>query len=483
MIDTIIDGGAVVTMNGEREILENGAIAIDGSRIVDVGPATRIRREYDAKSVIDGTGHAVLPGFISTHVHVSGILLRGLGNYRNLFDWLLNVKRPGTNVMTKEEHEIAAALYSKEALESGITTFVENATGAGGYGSELIERKLSVYDAAGVRNIYAYAFSDKPPGKERITDARQVASREPEVNHVLPDETVTDAETALETVETLIEQYHGTADGRQSVWPAPYYVENLTPEALAGAYELAEKYDVMTTTHAAEDAYDERQGRLSNIEYLYNAGYLGERTLLGHCVQVSESDIRTLAVTGAKVAHNILANLALGEGVAPVPRMQNYGVTVALGTDNVPNSDTVNMLKDMRFAALVQKGVNHDAGVLTAEKAIEMATIDAATAIGREDDLGSIEAGKLADIVMLDLEQTHLTPHTYLPSAIVYQTQGFEVDTVLCNGEIVMQDRTTPQIDALYDDLTARAMDASAEIIERAGLQSIRDRSWTAINP
>lgn len=155
--------------------------------------------------------------------------------------------------------------------------------------------------------------------------------------------------------------------------------------------------------------------------------------------------------------------------------MQNYGVTVALGTDNVPNSDTVNMLIDMRFAALVQKGVNHDAGVLTAQRAIEMATIDAATAIGREDDLGSIEAGKLADIVLLDLEQTNLTPHTYLPSAIVYQTQGF--------GEIGMQDRTTPQIDALYDDLAARATDVSAAIIERAGLQSMRDRSWTAINP
>jgi len=317
MADLVITNGTVVTMNDDREIIEDGAIVVEGNEIVDIGPTDRIGEEYTATDRIDASNHAVLPGFISTHVHVSGILLRGLGNYRNLYDWLLNVKRPGTSAMDAEDHAIAAALYSAEALSTGLTTFVENATGSGGgYDASLLEGKFDVYDAAGVRNIYAYAFADKAPSQEFVESAGDIAMGEPEVNHVLPDETVADTQEALDTVESLIERYHGTADGRQSVWPAPYLATIVTPEGLAGAYELAEKHDVMTTTHAAEDAYNEQSRRLSSVEYLRNAGYLGERALLGHCVQVSEADIRTLAVTDTKVAHNTLANCALGSGIA-----------------------------------------------------------------------------------------------------------------------------------------------------------------------
>lgn len=483
MADLVITNGSIVTMNDSRDILDEGAIVVEDNKIVDVGSTDRIEQEYTATDVIDATEHAVLPGFISTHVHVSGILLRGLGNYRNLYDWLLNVKRPGTNAMDAEDHGVAAALYSAEALSAGLTTFVENATGSGGgYDASLLKTKFDVYDAAGVRNIYAYAFADKAPSREFVASASDIAMREPDVNHILPNETVADTEEALDTVESLIEQYHGTAEGRQSVWPAPYLATIVTPEGLAGAYELAEKYDVMTTTHTAEDAYNEQSRRLSSVEYLRNAGYLGKRALLGHCVQVDEADMRTLAATDTKVAHNTLANCALGSGIAPVPTMINYGVDVAMGTDNVPNSDTINMFKHMETAAHVHKGHNRDAGAITAEKVLEMATIDAARAIGREDSLGSLEAGKLADIVLVDLDRINLTPRTYLPAALIYQTHGCEVDTVVCNGEIVYDGGRLPGLNELYDDLRSTAAEASADVIKRAGLGTQRDRTWTSIN-
>jgi len=360
---------------------------------------------------------------------------------------------------------------------------VENATGAGsGYDTALLAGKFGVYEDAGVRNIYAYAFADKPPSRAFVESANDIAMREPSANHVLPDETVADTDVALETVESLIEDYHGTANGRQSVWPAPYLATIVTPEGLQGAYDIAERYDVMTTTHTAEDAYNEQSRRLSSVAYLRNAGYLGERALLGHCVQVSEADIRALAVTDTKVAHNTLANCALGSGVAPVPRMQNYGVTVAMGTDNVPNSDTVNMFKDMEFAAHLHKGHNRDAGAITAEKVLEMATIDAAHAIGRADDLGSLEAGKLADVVCLDLDRPHMTPSQYLPATLVYQTRGSEVETVLCNGEVVYDDGLAPGVEDRYDDLQATATETADAVIDRAGLGPQRDRQWTSIN-
>jgi cytosine/adenosine deaminase-related metal-dependent hydrolase len=483
MTDLLLTNGTVVAMNADRDILSDGAVAVADGEIVDVGPTDRIEAEYTAPERIDASGQAILPGFISTHVHVSGILLRGLGNHRNLYDWLINVKRPGTSAMTAEDHTIAAAVYAREALSTGLTTFVENATGSGGgYDTELLEGKFAVYDAAGVRNIYAYAFADKPPSQSFVESAGDIAMREPSVAHVLPDETVADTQDALDTVESLIESYHGTADGRQSVWPAPYLATIVTPEGLQGAYDIAERHDVMTTTHTAEDAFNEQSRRLSSVAYLRNAGYLGERALLGHCVQVSEADMRALAVTDTRVAHNTLANCALGSGIAPVPTMQSYGVTVAMGTDNVPNNDTVNMFKDMEVAAHLHKAHNRDAGAITAEKVLEMATIDAAHAIGRGDDLGSIESGKLADMVLVDLDCPHMTPSQYLPATLVYQTRGSEVDTVICNGEVVYEDGRVPGVAQLYDDLDQTAADAAADIIDRAGMGPQRDRTWTSIN-
>jgi cytosine/adenosine deaminase-related metal-dependent hydrolase len=482
MADLVLTNGTVVTMNADRELVTDGAVVIEDSAIVDVGPTDRIEAEYNADERIDASGHAILPGFISTHVHVSGILLRGLGNYRNLYDWLINVKRPGTSAMTTEDHAVAAAVYSREALSTGITTFVENATGSGsGYDTSLLEGKFDVYDDAGVRNIYPYAFADQPPSQAFVESANDIAMREPSVNHVLPDETVADTEEALDTVESLIEEYHA-ADGRQSVWPAPYLATIVTPEGLQGAYDIAERHDVMTTTHTAEDALNEQSQRLSSVAYLRNADYLGERTLLGHCVQVDDADIRAHAVTDTKVAHNTLANCALGSGVAPVPTMVNYGVTVAMGTDNVPNSDTVNMFKGAEFAAHLHKGHNRDAGAITAEKVLEMATIDAARAIGRGDDLGSIEPGKPADMILVDLDQPHTSPRQYLPAALVYQTRGSEVETVICDGEIVYDDGRVPGVEERYDDLQGTATDTTADIIDRAGLGPQRDRTWTSIN-
>jgi len=473
MSDLIVDGGTVVTMDAERTVVEDGAVVVEGREIVDVGTAERITDEYDAGEWIDATDHAVLPGFISAHAHVAGILLRGLGNYRGLYDWLVNVKRPGTSVMTGEEHAVAAATYAREALQSGITTFVENATGsAGGYGEDLIERKMAVYDAAGVRNVYAYAFADEPPTEEYIEDAASIAMGEPEVDSVIPDETVADTAESLDTVEGLIERYHGTADGRQSVWPGPFLAWGVSPEGLAGAYELAEAYDVMTTTHTAESPKQERHLE-SSVEYLESADYLGERTLLGHCVQVSDADVRRLAETDTRVAHNVVTNCSLGSGVAPVPAMRQQGVTVGLGTDNIDQNDTVNMVSDMRVGAMVHKAAHEDPAVVTAEDLLEMATIDAARAIGRGEQLGSLEPGKLADVVALDLDRPHLLPHTDAVSTLVYQAQGTEITTVVCNGEVVVEDRALAVDAPALPDSREAVFDRAAELAAESGIDSL----------
>ena len=469
MVNHIIRGGTVATMDEQRHVIENGAVAVEGSEIVAVGKADEVVDAYDADRVIDGSGQLVIPGLINTHVHVPDILYRGRGKARGLHDWLFNVKHPFVAAMDPDDHAVAAELYCRETLRAGVTTFVENAGGLGnGYDAETIQQKLSVYDAAGVRNIYAHGFLDQGGESAFQSYIETLRRKEPGVVHA--SDPPMETEAALEAVEELIEQYHGTADGRQSVWPGPFLAWGVSPEGLAGAYELAEKHDVMTTTHTAESSVQERN-LASSVEYLESAGYLGERTLLGHCVQVSKPDIRRLAATDTKVAHNIATNCSLATGVAPISAMQAAGVTVGLGTDNIAHNDTANLIADMRIAALDHKVDDRDPGLMPAERVLEMATIDAARAIGREDSLGSLEAGKLADIVMLDLDYPHLTPYTDVASLLVYQATGSEVSTVLCNGDVVIENGECQGLGDRPDPVSIQ--ERSESLVERSGLNQL----------
>ena len=240
---------------------------------------------------------------------------------------------------------------------------------------------------------------------------------------------------------------------------------------MAAASELAARKDVMTTTHVSEVKHQTRARSMSYVEYLDSVGYLGERSLLAHCVQLDERDVRLLSETDTRVAHNPLTNLKLGSGVAPVPTMTNYGVTVGLGTDNPSASDTVAPLSDLQYAALVHRGERRDPGAVAAETALEMATLRAARAIGRGDDLGSIEAGKLADLVLVDLDYPHLTPRRDVVSTIVFGTHGHEVDVVVRGGEVVMRDGTVLGLQDRYADLSRAARDRGQAVVDRAGLR------------
>jgi Cytosine deaminase and related metal-dependent hydrolases len=471
-LDLLIVNGVVVTMNDDFEVIEEGAVGIQDGRIAVVGQTSKLQANHDPEHSIDAADQIVLPGLIDTHVHVSDILSRGLGKQRRLHDWIINSKRPFVAAMDAADHEIASQLYSYEAIRSGITTFVENAGATGkGYNREIIAGKMGVYDEAGIRNIYAHGFVTENPNEEMASLFATLEEKEPEVNHP-PSATVT-PEKGLREVESLIEQYHGSAGGRQSVWPAPYLARSVSGEALRGAYELAETYDVMTTTHAAESEHQERYPN-STIEYLDSVDYLGERCLLGHCVQTDSRDLQLLADTDTKVAHNMAANLALASGIAPVPNMIETGITVGLGTDNACLSDIVNLFADMRMVSLAHKGHTKNPGALRARQTLQMATRDGAETIGRGNDLGSLEEGKKADLILLDLDHPHLIPTTNVYSTIVHQVQGHEVETVICDGNVIMKDSDVQSIDRSFSDLRASSVAITDEIIKRAGIDGLR---------
>ena len=302
-----------------------------------------------------------------------------------------------------------------------------------------------------------------PTFQELVTD---IQARDGGVDHPPLDRFVVETETVIDEVQSLMEAYHAP-DGRQSVWPAPVVVETTTNRCFRAAYDLAEQFDVMTTAHVAE-AEAQEQRDISSIEYLRNVGYLGERALLGHCVQIDEGDVRILAATDTAVAHNFMANMRLATGFAPVAAMLDAGVTVGLGTDNSILSDTINPLSDVRAMAGGHKGYHRDPGVVPAGTAFDMLTIEAAGAIGRRESLGSIEVGKQADIAIVDLDYPHLTPCPDPIFALVHNAQGFEVETVVCAGDVVMRDREILSFDNV-DDVLAAASRTAADLVERTG--------------
>lgn len=471
MTDLLVTNGRVVTQDADRTVLENGAVAVTSDRIVDVGPTADLVADYDADRVLDAEGGAIIPGLVNPHTHVSDILLRGsFAEDRGLLDWLYNVKRPGTLMMSPADHDTAAKLYCVEAIRSGVTTFVENDTEVVWDDWSTIEAKLDVYDESGIRAVYGAGMADQTADEtfqQLITD---IQAREADVDHPPLDLFIEPTDDLVAEVASLIETYHGTADGRQAVWPAPVVVETTTNRGFREAARLAETHDVMTTVHVAE-AEAQEQRAISSIEYLRNLDYLGERALLGHCVQIDERDVRILAETGTAVAHNFMANMRLATGFAPVTTMLDTGVTVGLGTDNSILSDTVNPLNDVRAMAGGHKGYHRDASVVPAQTAFDMLTIDAAAAIGRADTLGSLEPGKQADIAIVDLDYPHLTPASDPVFALVHAAQGFEVETLVCAGDVVMADREIQSFGEDLDSLLSRAREAATDIADRTGYE------------
>jgi len=471
MTDLLITNGRVVTQDADRRVIEDGAIAVEDDRIVAVGPTEELAPARDPGRTVDADGGAVIPGLVNPHTHVSDILLRGsFAEDRGLLDWLYNVKRPGALAMDVDEHALAATLYCMEAIQSGVTTFVENDTEVLWDDWSPIEAKLDVYDRSGIRNVYGAGMVDRAADttfQKLVTD---IQAREESVDHPPLDAFVEDTDDVVAEVDALIESYHGTAGGRQSIWPAPVVVETTTNRGFQAAYELAEKHDVMTTAHVAE-AEAQEQRSISSIEYLRNVGYLGERALLGHCVQIDQRDVRLLAETGTSVAHNYMANMRLATGFAPVSSMLDTGVTVGLGTDNSILSDTVNPLGDVRAMASGHKGYHLDASVVPAQTAFDMVTVDAAAAIGRQEHLGSLETGKLADIAIVDLDYPHLTPCSDPVFALVHAAQGFEVDTVICDGNVVMEDREITSFEVSVESVLSRATRTAADLVERTGFE------------
>jgi 5-methylthioadenosine/S-adenosylhomocysteine deaminase len=418
-VDLLIQHGAIVSMDGSGAVIFDGALAIDGGIIVAVGPADRITGRYTARETIDARHKAVLPGLIDTHHHFLQNLLKGSRDDLTFVDWIDQVSSPLIRMAVEDysvgDHELqahATRLGCAEALLSGITCIVnmEWATAP-----EIVD----VYEEAGMRVVHVLTMTDVDqwgsPGMLLSTD------------------------NVLDLADRLMARCRQSEGERITFRYGPACENSVSADLFREVRRLADENQVGIHVHIAEsqfgwDNIHNLHGK-TPVRYLYDLGLLGPDVLGAHCIWLSQDDIRLLSETGTSVSYNPECHMKLSLGTAPVTGMLEAGVTVSLGTDTCAVNDNMDLFEAMRVGAFLQKISTMDPAVLPAYEALALGTIGGAQALGMADRIGSLEVGKRADIILVDLDRIHMRPINNLVNNLVYcASAASDVDTVIVDG-------------------------------------------------
>jgi 5-methylthioadenosine/S-adenosylhomocysteine deaminase len=458
---TVLSGATVITMDGARRVLTDGAVAFTDV-LLAVGSTAEVLAAHPDADVIDCAGRVVLPGFVNTHTHLFQTLLKGLGDDRVLSDWFLTMTGPSAVRLTPEDCYAGALHGCAEALTTGTTTLLDF---------------MYVHPTAGLGDAVAAAMSEIGI---RGVMARGYMTAGVDVG--APPQLVQPLDAALADAERLIDEWN-VPGSRVTVGLAPCMSWTVDEATLRETRALADRTGALVTMHLAESPFDVaesvRRFGVRDVPLAADTGLLGPDLLAVHCVQVDGQDLDLIQKSDTKVSHNPCSNLYLGSGFAPVPAMQRRGITVGLASDGPASSSNHSMLQAMKFAALLHKGVHRDPEIMTAEKALEMATIDGARALGLQESIGSLEAGKRADIVVLDMSNLCVTPVHAAVSSLVYSQRGDEVDRVYVDGRLVVDDGVLARVD--QEEVRSRSSAAAAGLAARAGTDRLADREWRSL--
>ncbi|HKT88216.1 MAG TPA: amidohydrolase [Candidatus Sulfotelmatobacter sp.] len=417
--DLIVTHGIVVTMNPERTVYQDGAVAVRGDSIVAVGPRTEIEAEYQGAQVIDAHGGLVLPGFINGHTHVPMTLFRGLHDDVTLNDWLYKYIFPAEAKNVNEEFvRWGTRLAAAEQIRSGVTTFVDMY-----YYEDAIAEETK---AAGMRGVLGETFIDFPAPDNKSEAAM------------------------LAYTEKFLKKWQG--DALIQAAPAPHSIYTCSKKTLQDAAALARKYHAPILIHVAEMKKErddsEKQNGMSPVQYLDKIGVLGPDVIAAHCIFVDAADRKTLAEKGVGCVHNPSSNMMIASGVAPVPEERAAGVAVGLGTDGPAGSNNdLDLMEEMDLAAKLAKISKMNPLALGAKDVVAMATIDGARAIHMEKEIGSVEVGKKADLALISLDEPNAVPMYDVYAQIAYSLKGSDVETVIIGGKVVMRDRKLLTLD------------------------------------
>src|SRR2546425_4275480 len=433
--DVLLTNAIVVTMNERFTVHSPGWVAVSGGAILALGDGIA---RYEAGETIDCAGRVVMPGLVNAHTHAPMALLRGLADDLRLDVWLMGYMMPVERAFVRPEFvALGTKLACAEMIRSGTTCFADMY-----YFEESVAEAAA---AAGVRalcgqTVLKFPAPDAASFEDSLARARQFITR---------------------------------WKGHRLIVPgvAPHAPYTCTVEILRSCAELAAEFDVPLHIHLAETAFEVEQSRREHgmpvVPWVKKQRLFDARVLAAHCVHIDEGEMRTLKDAGAGVAHNPTSNLKLGSGMAPVAKMLELGVAVGIGTDGTASNNDLDMFEEMRLAALLAKGVGGDPTALPARDALAMATRIGARAMHAGDITGSLEPGKRADLIVVDLEQTHNVPRFSrdpgaVYSQLVYAAKSTDVVDVMCDGTWLMRERRLLTVDE--DDVRAAARDMARRI-------------------
>ena len=442
-VDLLVKGGLVVTVDAHDTVLEGADIAVQGNRIVEIGADL----PCVAKRVTDAKHKAVLPGFVDVHMHEC--LMRGFCEAMPLMEMFEKIYFPKDKAQ-QASHSYAGALMNQlEMIRAGITTFVDI--------WRYPDKGARIAEQSGLRGIFSPQIMEHPAG-------------------------------AGETVESnrrFVEEWRDRVPGRIYTWFGPHAPYTCSAELYREVVRLAEHYGVGIHTHLSEtraevEQITSRYGK-SPVEWLDNLGVLGPRTLAAHSVCLGERDIEILKARDVAVAHCPVSNAKTAAGIAPVLAMLAKGIRVGLGTDSILSSNRLDMFAEMKTATLLQRLKQDDAAVLPSRQALRMATIDAARCVGLGGEIGSLEVGKKADMVLIDLDQPHFWPLAVgatgnVYSHLVYTASAADVVTTIVDGRVLMEGRRVLTLDA--DMAGGVASAEAADLARRAWGLELRPMKW-----
>ena len=411
-VDILIVGGTIVTMNAERTVIENGAIAITNGKIDLIGTRGIVERNSRPKRVINATGKVIIPGLINTHTHAAMSLFRGISDDLDLNDWLTKFIFPAeAKNVTEPFVRAGTRLALAEMIRGGTTTYCDMY-----YFEDAVADESK---KAGVRGVLGETIIDFPVADNK-TNAEMMAYSERFIRKWQNDPLIVPA-------------------------MAPHAPYTVSTEHLNAIRALSDKLDAAVVIHVAETK-KERDDILAKYgktpaAYLDSIGFLSNRTIAAHSVWMTDEELDIYKRRGVGSAHCPQSNMKLASGVAPIPAMLAKDVAVGIGTDGAASNNDLNMWEEMDTAAKLHKLTSNDPKTLPAEQAFEMATIRGARALHLEKITGSLEVGKRADIAIVDLDSLNQTPYFNIYSALVYSTKATDVRTVIINGRVVMLDR------------------------------------------
>jgi 5-methylthioadenosine/S-adenosylhomocysteine deaminase len=417
-VSLVVTNATVVTMDGAGRVLPGAAVAIDGADIVAVDTAAAIARQFRPRETIDAGGQIVLPGLVNTHTHAPMVLYRGLADDLALMEWLEKYIFPAeAKTVSPAFVRAGTRLAALEMIQSGTTTYADMY-----YFEEEIARETR---AAGMRGVLGQTIIQFP-----VADAKTPAE-------------------GLARAEAFIKAFNGDPLITPAVAPHAMYTNDAA--TLRAARELSRRYQVPTLIHLAETRDEVKtsqdQHKMSPVGYLESLGFLGPGVLAAHAVWVSEPEIALLKSRGVGVSHNPESNMKLASGTAPVPAYLQAAVALGLGTDGAASNNDLDMFEAMRTASLLHKLQTGDPRVVSAREALAMATIGGARALGMERQIGSLEPGKRADLIVVGTRGARQTPLYDPMSHLVYVARGDDVRTTIVQGKVLMRERRVLTLD------------------------------------